>query len=345
MNRRIITLITSLLSIILLLFVSIVYAETETFRATYKYVIGDNDTKNDAKTLCFMGAKRRLLEQVGTFITSKTQVSDFKLTKDEITSYSAAFLKIVVENEKTEVNGETSAIVMTIKTDADLDVIKKILNKIINDASLKLEITEKNKKISLLEERLQNLQKQLASTNYNSSIGLREERKETFENLDIENVNIRRIILAQKKRESERTNIVISNSRKVRTILNYIQCGMTSEEVRELIEESVGDGRSYKVYRRNGSGLTSFWGRLIFKFHDDDYYKKAFLEEITYKDPGHNKCSYVVVKTRKYNILSNYGEETVYYGPVWDMKPKIVKRNKQEIRKRCPEMYKYIWED
>jgi hypothetical protein len=308
--------------------------------------MGDNDTKNDAKTLCFMGAKRRLLEQVGTFITSRTEVNDFKLTKDEITSYSAAFLKIEVENEKTESTGETSAIVMTIKTNVDLDEIKKTLNKIINDDSLKHEITEKNKKISLLEERLQNLQKQLASTNRNSSIGLREERKETFENLDIENENIRRIILTQKKRESERTNIVISNSRKVRSILNYAQCGMTSEEVRELIKESEDDGKSYKVYRSNGSGLTSFWGRLIFKFHYDDYYKNNFLEEIIYKDPDYkNDCRSVIVKNKKCNILSNYGEETVYYGPTWNMKPKKVKRNKQEIRKRCPEMYKYIWED
>jgi hypothetical protein len=144
-----------------------VSAKTEVIYASYKYIMGDNDTKNDAKTLCFIGAKRRLLEQVGTYVTSRTEVSDFNLTKDEVTSYSAAFLKIEVVSEKTEVTGETSAIVMTLKTNVDLDEVKKYLNKIINDASLKLEIEEKSKKISLLEEKINNLQKQFETTNYN----------------------------------------------------------------------------------------------------------------------------------------------------------------------------------
>jgi hypothetical protein len=322
-------------------------AKSEIIRASYKYTMGDNDTKNDAKTLCFLGAKRRLLEQVGTFITSKTEMTDFKLTKDEIKSYSAAFLKIEVENEKTEVTGETSAIVMTVKTNVDLDEIKKIINRIINDASLKSEITEKNKKISLLEERIQKLQKQLASTDYNKSFGLREERKETFGTLDIENENIKQIILAQKKREIERPKVIASNAKIVRAILKNVQCGMKLEELTAVIKEVAGDLKLF-----SSRGAYPRWGRLEFAFERDDYYQTSFLHEIHYElEPSYDRGGQsvhftVILKAKEFDILLNHGQiET--RRPPYGLGGGITrtKINKNVIRKKYPDMYKYIWAD
>jgi hypothetical protein len=249
-------------------------AKSEIIRASYKYTMGDNDTKNDAKTLCFLGAKRRLLEQVGTFITSKTEVSDFKLTKDEITSYSAAFLKIEVENEKTEVTGETSAIVMTVKTNVDLDEIKIILNKIINDASLKLEVTEKNKKISLLEKRIQNLQKQLETTSYDKSFQLRNERKESIRSFYIENENIRNIVLASKERTRTLAEKKAKRDKeisiKVRAILQYVEEGMTTDEVKTILTEITGEKEFKREYIFNTNYHGFRWDELIFVMDKND---------------------------------------------------------------------------
>jgi hypothetical protein len=53
-------------------------AKTEVVYASYKYVMGDNDTKNDAKRLCFLEAKRRCLEKVGSYVESLSEVQDYK---------------------------------------------------------------------------------------------------------------------------------------------------------------------------------------------------------------------------------------------------------------------------
>lgn len=68
----------------LILIPSLSLAETKTIFADHRYVMGDNDSKNDARRMCFLEAKRRALEKAGTYIESRTEVKDFRLTKDEI---------------------------------------------------------------------------------------------------------------------------------------------------------------------------------------------------------------------------------------------------------------------
>lgn len=85
----------SFLTILMLLFYIplTISAEIETISATHKYVMGDNDSKNDARRMCFMEAKRKVLEKAGSYIESNTTVKNYQLAKDEIIAYSAALLK------------------------------------------------------------------------------------------------------------------------------------------------------------------------------------------------------------------------------------------------------------
>ena len=53
--------------IILLCFASKAYPASESVFASYKYTMGDNDTKNDAKRICFLEAKRLAVEKAGTY--------------------------------------------------------------------------------------------------------------------------------------------------------------------------------------------------------------------------------------------------------------------------------------
>jgi len=50
------------------------FAQTDTVFATYTYTMGDNDTKSDARQLCFLYAKRQCLEKAGTFVQSELKV-------------------------------------------------------------------------------------------------------------------------------------------------------------------------------------------------------------------------------------------------------------------------------
>lgn|GEM_PF-2680902 len=44
------------------------FAQVDTVQATYKYIMGDNDTKTDARNLCFLYAKKLCMEKAGTFV-------------------------------------------------------------------------------------------------------------------------------------------------------------------------------------------------------------------------------------------------------------------------------------
>ncbi len=52
------------LTIIIVLVLAMAHAKMETVYASYKYIMGDNDSKNDAKRICFMEAKRLLIEKI-----------------------------------------------------------------------------------------------------------------------------------------------------------------------------------------------------------------------------------------------------------------------------------------
>lgn len=346
MEKKVITLIILVLSIILLLFVSVASAETETFHATYKYVMGDNDTKNDAKTLCFIGAKRRLLEQIGTFIISHTEVNNYQLTKDEIKSYSAAFLNVEVEHEKVETVGENSAIVMTLRTSVDKEEIKNNLNRIIKDASLKSEISGKNVKISELENKIQNLQNKLTTSNYEKSFQLREERKEIFEDLYIENENIKRTVAAWKARESSKYDVVNSNAKRIRTLLNSAQVGMTPLEVMAIIDELFGDekdkfGDIVSGVPTKGKietemklphaklGLSFIMDRLHFTFIYDGDLKILSLRYISYR----RYDTHVYLKSNNTNILT---DSEFLKGNTPKGLSDLTLGSRQEI-------YKYLW--
>jgi len=330
------------------LFVSAASAETETFRATYKYIMGDNDTKNDAKTLCFIGAKRRLLEQIGTFITSHTEVNNFQLTKDEIKSYSSAFLNVEVEQEKVEAVGENSAIVMTLRTSVDKEEIKNNLNKLIKDSSLKNEIAQKNAKISNLENKIQKLQKTMTRSNYEKSFQLREQRNEAFDDLYTENENIKRTVATWKARVNSRSDVINSNATRIRNILNNVQVGMTPLEVMAIIDELYGDEKSKFGDIVNGVPTKEkiekdmklphariaesfIMDRLYFMFLYDNDLKVLSLTKIQY----YHHSTYVLLKDKNTNILTNT-EYIKGKAPEGQPFPNLYSDFGRE-------MYKYIW--
>lgn len=298
-------------------------AKTDVIYASYKYVMGDNDTKNDAKRLCFIGAKRRLLEKAGTFIISMSETQNFKLTKDEIISYSAGFLNAEVADEKVVSVGKTLEIVMTLKANIDMDDVKRTLNKIINDAALKQKIEEQNKKLLELENKIKTYKDQLAAASYDRSFELRKERKETLQALDIENEAIRRIILTKRKRDIVRTSIVKFKSQQIKKVLRHIELGMTPQEVKEIVTAIAGygtftkdkDKQLYPGIRLQGTfepGSKSKWARYIwdrfsFFFSYDEYIDSLSLRYIDYLTdetwPMSTMARRVTVVSKDRNIL------------------------------------------
>lgn len=220
-------------------------AKTETIYASYKYVMGDNDTKNDAKRICFLEAKRLLIEKAGVFIESETTVTDFKLTKDEIKAYSAAILKVEIANEEQTFNGETQTIAMTVKADIDTDEAQKMLASIKGDKALQRKIINQQEQLRKMENKLTELQDKLRTINPEAAVPLRKERNVIFAEM------------------SEKEKIVFNIKASTQKAIDNIEIRMTTAEAQKI----AGPPRSIDGCSRNYYALN--YGNVWVLFESD----------------------------------------------------------------------------
>lgn len=195
------------------------YARTETIFASFKYSIGDNDTKNDARRIAFMEAKRLLLEKVGVYIESETTVVDGMLNRDEIKAFTAAILKVEVVKEDFHISGETQTVTMTVKSDVDPDEVGRTLSKILEDKSLQKKIREQQNKLIEMENRINSLQSELAKVDSINAVQLRKERAVVFKQMG----------------ELEKIKFTIQSATK--SALDNVERGMTPDDVRKIAGE------------------------------------------------------------------------------------------------------------
>ncbi|MFA5073559.1 MAG: tetratricopeptide repeat protein [Nitrospirota bacterium] len=94
-------------------------AEVKFIEAESTYVIGDNDSKVDARRIAILEAKRKALESAGTYVESLSQVKNFQLTGDDIRSYAAAVLETEIVTE--QMRGTTAKPELYIKARCKID--------------------------------------------------------------------------------------------------------------------------------------------------------------------------------------------------------------------------------
>jgi len=89
-----------LVAVFFLTFSSSAKAEVRYFIKTAKAFIGDNQTKNDARMLATLEAKRMALEEAGTYVESLTIVKNAMVIKDEILAFTAGVAKTEILEER-----------------------------------------------------------------------------------------------------------------------------------------------------------------------------------------------------------------------------------------------------
>ncbi len=147
--------ITRLIVLVLVsLMQTAVLAETKTVTATGKFVMGDRDSKSDARQLALLHAKQMALEQAGTYLSSVTKTKNYELTSDEITSLAAGIMSVKVLDEKWTMEGESPAVTVTIEANIKTDDLDERVN------ALK-EGTELVEDVSQLQAELNQLKKEL----------------------------------------------------------------------------------------------------------------------------------------------------------------------------------------
>ncbi|OGW64536.1 MAG: hypothetical protein A3H49_10075 [Nitrospirae bacterium RIFCSPLOWO2_02_FULL_62_14] len=151
-------------------------AEIQTITVTHTYIMGDRDSKEDARVLCYMTAKRKALDKAGVLIESSSEVKNFQLTKDQVTSYSAAILSIEVVKEEFGFKNGTTNLTMTVKANVDMADVRKRLTEIVADKSLQGKVDVQQQQIRKLEQQLQALNEKLGGAPESSKDEVQKDR-------------------------------------------------------------------------------------------------------------------------------------------------------------------------
>jgi hypothetical protein len=234
-----------------------VFAEVQTITATHTYILGDNDSRNDARQLCFLQAKRKVLEQAENFIQSHSIINNFELTKEQMTSYSAAALSVETITEDVGLSHGQHTLTLTVKTDVDIDQVNKLLAAIVADKSLADGVTQQQQQVRELEEQVQTLSSRLSVATPTATSELRKERKVMFENITgLDHIQL----MAAQRITREKETI----QQKTEMILKYVLRDMTPQEVLNLVGEPAKKG----LFSSSGFGLNWYYGELWICFNE-----------------------------------------------------------------------------
>ena len=148
----------NLLFILLVLFIpNLTSAETKTFIKEYTYQASEFDSKHSSRTLALEQIKRLLLEELGTYLVSETEVKNMQLTKDQVTTYSAGIVHAEIIEEKWD--GKTFW--LKSKLSANPKEVEKVLKTLIEEKSQLKELEEIRKKAEELTKENARLRKEL----------------------------------------------------------------------------------------------------------------------------------------------------------------------------------------
>ena len=170
-------------------------AQTDTIFATYTYTMGDNDTKSDARQLCFLYAKRQCLEKAGTFVQSELKVrktekmgssvsSYDELTQQDISTFTGAFVKVDIVSEQWAYSGESMTITVAVKAIVDVVFIYEQILAIQQDKEQQQLVNAQQEQLNQIEADILDLQRHLLVSAPDSSISMRYERKELLETIN-----------------------------------------------------------------------------------------------------------------------------------------------------------------
>ncbi len=177
-----------------------VHAAIQTFTATHTYVLGDDDSRNSARQKCLAEAKRKILEQVGVYLEShselltsaqsgttgstkspQTTYEERQQITERITTLTAGIVKTeVVKEEFGDVNGRLR-MTLTVKADVDSDDIQRQLAAKRADQGVRKQVNEQEQRIEELETQQRAMMQGLRSLDENQRGGSKQSTKSTFD--------------------------------------------------------------------------------------------------------------------------------------------------------------------
>jgi tetratricopeptide (TPR) repeat protein len=148
---------------IALLLSSPALAEVKVIEADYTYRMGDNDSKADARRIAIQEAKRKALELAGTFVASLTQVKEYRLTKDEVTAYTAGIVETEIMADEGRGTVDQPELYIKVRCRVDTDVLARQIDRYRENEALGEQLEAAAREKEALRKERDALQKQLAA--------------------------------------------------------------------------------------------------------------------------------------------------------------------------------------
>lgn len=234
-------------------------AASRDFIESYTYHAGESDSKLTCRTVSLLEVKRLLLEKIGTYLESRTEIKDFQIEKDKIVALTAGVVKVEILEEKW--NGEKYS--LTAKIEADPAEITDAINNLRNQHD-KMESIQKLKTVNEeslvrmreMQSQMQRIQSDLLKVNQDANAnegilnawGLYEKAVELRQS-------------GQVKEAIEVLNTVMQNNP---TYLAYFERGMAYLEMK-MYDDAIADMTEVLRVRPNMRGALGARGRAYMR--------------------------------------------------------------------------------
>jgi tetratricopeptide (TPR) repeat protein len=144
--------------ILLVLFIpNLTSAETKTFIKEYTYQASEADSKLSSRTIALEQVKRLLLEELGTYLESQTEIKDFHLTKDQIVVLTAGIVSADMLSE----SWDGKAYYLKAKILADPAQVAKGIDELRRNRQQAKELEDAKKRTEILLQEVERLKKEL----------------------------------------------------------------------------------------------------------------------------------------------------------------------------------------
>lgn len=246
-------------------------AEVRTVTASHTCLVGDSETKNDVRRACILEAKRKAVEQAGTYVESLTEVREFVLSADQVRSFAAAVVTVEDVSERFAVQGENLALTVTVRAKVDTDSARERLAAAAREPRILDDLARSGRAARDLEDRALALQGSIRAADPDRAAVLRGEQRAVLGSLD--------------DAYAERERIVASIRAVGRLAREAVRPGMTMEEVARIL----GPARSVKENRAlPAAHVCANYGDVWVVFKDG--LAECLRERLDYKERFRGDC-------------------------------------------------------
>lgn len=139
------------------------HAEIKVIEVENTYTISDNDSKVDARRIATQEARRKALELAGTYVASLTQVKEYRLSKDEVTTYTAGVVETEIVSEDMRGTTKNPEIYIKARCKIDTDVLLEQIDRYRENQELREQLEASARESDRLRQEREELLKQLAA--------------------------------------------------------------------------------------------------------------------------------------------------------------------------------------